>query len=64
MQKTLVRTVVLLLMAGLAGGCTPEAGSEAWCEAMSEKPKGDWTANQAADFARHCVLKLPDEDKS
>jgi hypothetical protein len=22
---------------------------------MEEKPKGDWTANEAADYAKNCV---------
>lgn len=37
--------------------CEPEVGSEAWCENMDETPKGDWTANQAADYARHCLFE-------
>ena len=39
------------------GGCSPEVGSEAWCEDLKEKPKGEWTANEAGDFAKHCVFK-------
>lgn len=38
-------------------GCAPEVGSERWCEAMREKPRGDWTANEALDFARHCIIE-------
>ena len=26
-----------------------------WCEKMDEKDKGDWTANEAADYAKNCV---------
>lgn len=37
--------------------CAPEVGSEAWCQDMKEKPKADWTANEAADFAKHCLFK-------
>lgn len=37
--------------------CAPKVGSEEWCEAMQEQPSGEWTANQAADYANHCVLK-------
>jgi len=37
--------------------CEPEVGSEAWCESMDETPKGDWTANQVADYARHCLFE-------
>jgi hypothetical protein len=36
--------------------CAP-VGSEAWCEKMKNKPKGDWTANEAGDYALHCVLR-------
>jgi hypothetical protein len=36
--------------------CAPEVGSEAWCENMKEKPKGDWAGSEAIDFAKHCVL--------
>lgn len=34
-----------------------QVGSDAWCESMQEKAKGDWSANEAADFAKHCILK-------
>lgn len=36
--------------------CAPEVGSERWCAKMNETPKGDWTANEAADYARHCLI--------
>lgn len=47
------------LLAGLAAwltACAPEVGSERWCEQMREKARGDWTANEALEFARSCVL--------
>lgn len=37
--------------------CAPEVGSDAWCKQMEDKPKGDWTVNEAGDFAKHCVFK-------
>ena len=48
----------ILFTAALIGlaGCAPEVGSERWCEAMAEKPKGDWTANEALDYAEHCLI--------
>ena len=48
----------LMLVAALAGlaGCGPEVGSERWCKAMADKPKGDWTANEALDYAEHCLI--------
>ncbi len=39
-------------------GCAPEVGSPKWCEKMSETPKGDWTANDAAEYTKSCVLGL------
>ncbi len=38
--------------------CAPEVGSDRWCEAMGDKPKGDWTANDATAYAKHCVLGI------
>lgn len=48
-----IAAVVLTL--GLSA-CSPEVGSEEWCNDMKEKPKGDWSANEASDFAKHCVF--------
>ena len=51
----------LLLMLGMMfvlsfSACAPEVGSKDWCAQMKEKPKGDWSSNEAADFAKHCIL--------
>ena len=50
---------IAAMIAALAGlpGCAPEVGSEAWCKKMDEKPKGDWTANEAGDYAKHCIIR-------
>ena len=52
-----VRTVMLMGALSTLVACAAEVGSEKWCESMKEKPKGDWTANEAADFAKHCLIK-------
>jgi hypothetical protein len=44
-------TLALLLLA-----CSLVVGSEAWCKMMSEKPKGDWSTNEAADYTKHCLF--------
>ena len=51
-----MRAMVLLVMATWLIGCAPEVGSERWCEMMRDKARGDWTANEALEFARSCVL--------
>ena len=59
MPKRLLQISMLALCLLAVGGlsaCSPEVGSKEWCAKLKEKPKGDWTANEAADFAKHCVL--------
>ena len=46
-----VTTLIVMLI-----GCSPEVGSDEWCQDMKEKPKGDWTASETADYAKHCVF--------
>lgn len=53
-------SLAALLMAGLSA-CSPEVGSEKWCQNMEQKPKGDWTANEATDYAKHCIFKTDDK---
>jgi len=48
---------MLIMLAAVLSACSPEVGSEAWCEQLKEKPKGEWTANEVKDFAKHCVFK-------
>jgi hypothetical protein len=49
--------LLALLAVTLLGACAPEVGSKAWCEKMQQKSKGDWTANEAADYAKSCLFK-------
>ena len=42
-------------------GCAPEVGSKKWCESLEEKPKGDWTANELADYSKHCLFRDDEE---
>jgi hypothetical protein len=48
--------VVLSAMFSLAA-CAPEVGSDRWCANLKEKPKGDWSINEATDYAKHCIFK-------
>ena len=56
-MKKIAVVLSVVLLAGALLACKPEVGSEAWCKAMNEKPKGDWTVNEAADFAKSCIIK-------
>jgi uncharacterized protein YfaS (alpha-2-macroglobulin family) len=52
MKKLIVCLSVALLLPACA-----EVGSERWCENIKEKPKGDLTASEAKDYAKHCLMK-------
>ena len=53
-----VSSIALFIMASFTiSACAPEVGSEQWCNDMKEKPKGDWSVNEASDFTKHCLLK-------
>lgn len=49
--------VIVFVATGAIMGCAPEVGSEAWCKKLEEKPNGDWTVNEATDYAKHCVFR-------
>ncbi|MBD2858544.1 DUF3012 domain-containing protein [Spongiibacter sp. KMU-158] len=55
MKKTIL-CVLCVMSFGLAA-CAPEVGSEAWCKKLSEKPKGDWSANEAKEYLNSCAFK-------
>jgi hypothetical protein len=61
--KTQIGLACTVAVVSLAlSACAPKVGSERWCEAMGEQPKGEWSANDAAAYAKHCVLGIaPDE---
>ncbi len=54
--KTLTKLVGIVGFGLLVTSCAPEVGSKEWCEVMKEKPKADWSANEAKDFAKSCVF--------
>ena len=52
MLKFSGRTVLLSLFLAMGPGCTPEVGSEAWCEKMDETPGLDPVAEARALYAQ------------
>jgi hypothetical protein len=53
----MIRVTLLLVATLLLTACEPEVGTKAWCEMMDKKPKGDWSFNDAGDYAKHCVVR-------
>lgn len=52
-RMKLILAVILIM---LVGACSPKVGSEEWCQSMKDKPKSEWTAEEAKDFAKHCIF--------
>ena len=59
-KRFLLGLAVVLASLALAA-CAPKVGSERWCKAIDDKPKGDWSANDAASYTKHCVLGIEPE---
>lgn len=55
------KSLTLLFSILLVTACAPEIGSEEWCAQLKEKPKGEWTANEAKDYTKHCLFKSEDK---
>lgn len=53
MKKLLITLGCLAFLSG----CAPEVGTEKWCEQLKAKDKSEWTAEEAKDFAKHCIFK-------
>lgn len=54
-NKLAISSIAVFMIATVSA-CSPEVGSDAWCSSMQDKPKGEWSANEAGDFAKHCLL--------
>jgi hypothetical protein len=57
LEKYVKKTLFLSLLLTQLIACSAEVGSDEWCESLENKPKGDWTANEATDYAKHCLFK-------
>jgi hypothetical protein len=57
----IAKKYIYMILSGISllllSACAAEIGSDEWCADLKEKPKADWTANEAADFTKHCILK-------
>ena len=59
MKRNSIRVILVgwsTAFALLPIACSLDVGSKSWCEKMAETPKADWSANEAADYAKHCLF--------
>lgn len=55
MKKYILLGCIPFMM--LLTACTPDVGSPEWCNQMDQKVKGDWSANEAAEYAKNCIFR-------
>lgn len=56
-MKKISATILFTLFSLTLVGCAPEVGSERWCKQMDEKPKGEWSMNEASEYTKSCIFK-------
>jgi len=52
-----MKYVLLTISALCFVACSPEPGSERWCNAKKEQPKSEWSMEDAKTFAAHCLIE-------
>ncbi len=57
MTRWSIAARLILVFVPLLLSCSPEVGSDAWCEDLKDTPKADWSTNDAAQFAKSCIFK-------
>jgi len=56
LEHGMKRLLFLTFLLTQLSACSAEIGSDKWCEDLKEKAKGEWTANEAKDFTKHCLF--------
>jgi DUF3012 family protein len=57
-MKSVVKISCCLLLLSVAGCKLPPAvGTDAWCKQMEQKPRADWSPNEASIFTRNCIFE-------
>jgi len=51
------KLLFLILAVVMLSACTDEVGSVKWCSQLKEKPKSEWTTDNAVNFTKYCVFQ-------
>lgn len=62
MIKKVIKILAVCSFLTFIAGCAPEVGGKDWCDDLEEKPKGDWSSNEALDYTKHCLITNRDEE--
>jgi DUF3012 family protein len=53
-MTTVIKILPVVLCLMFLSSCA-KVGSERWCDNLKEKPKVEWSVEDASNFAKHCV---------
>jgi hypothetical protein len=56
MKKFAKVTLFALFAATMLSACDSGPGAKVWCWYMDQKPKSDWSANDATNYAKRCLF--------
>lgn len=56
--STMKKLFLAIVVSIVISGCSPEVGSDEWCAKMREKPAGEWTQSETAEYAKNCIIKF------
>ncbi len=59
-MRFLLQIIGIAMLTSLIAGCSPEVGSNKWCDKMDETAKGEWTTNDVKAYAENCVFRKKD----
>lgn len=54
--KKLLSLGIIVVFAFAVTACAPKVGTPEWCADMKDKPKGDWSTNDAFEFTKNCLI--------
>ncbi|RLQ23448.1 DUF3012 domain-containing protein [Seongchinamella sediminis] len=52
-----MKRLLIIASALTLAACSVEPGSEKWCELKKEQPKSEWSASDAATYAKNCIIE-------
>lgn len=51
-----MKRILIIVSIFTLAACTNDPGSEKWCAVQGEMPKSEWTASDAATYAKNCLI--------
>lgn len=57
MRKSIAVIFFILFVTPMLTACDSGPGAKVWCWYMDQKDKADWSASDAANYAKRCLFE-------